>query len=105
MCDVSPRRRDAEVAQGGSAHTTRRANTLGRGREGGLACGEALSHPDITIKCSLTLCCKERGIQEKRHSSPVKEYGFGGLGTARGMENNSCITLQQFSPIACMRPL
>lgn len=31
------------------------------------------SHPDITIKCSLTLCCIERGEQERRHSSLMKE--------------------------------
>lgn len=36
-----------------------------------------LSHPDITIKCSLTLCCIERGEQERRHSSLMKEWGFG----------------------------
>lgn len=31
------------------------------------------SHPDITIKCSLTLCCIETGGQERTHSSPMKE--------------------------------
>jgi len=80
-----------------------RANIVERARERGLAFGEALSHPDISIKCSLTLCCIERGVQEKRHSPPVKEYGFGGLGTARGMEDNFCITLQLLSPIASKR--
>lgn len=52
------------------------------------------SHPTVSIKCGLTLCCIGSAEQEKNHGSPIKEGGFGGLGTAQRMENNSCITLQ-----------
>lgn len=56
------------VPAGWETHKTKRAIFW---RKGGRR--KPLSHPDISIKCSLTLCCIEKEGQERRHSSLVNE--------------------------------
>lgn len=44
---------------------------------------ERESHPAVSIKCAVTLCCIASPKQEKEHSAHPKKLGFGGLGTGR----------------------